>query len=148
MTGHIRLLLAAACAGALAAPTAAEAGLTGVVVDVAAGDVLKIRVRSHVLKVHLRDVDAPEPGEPYAARAQASLAEICAHATARVDDIGIEPRRHVVADIECGGVDAGAEQVRRGMAWVHEKSAPTDSPLYPLQDQARALQRGVWSVPR
>lgn len=44
----------------------------------------------------------------------------------------------------CVEVDANAEQMRRGMAWVFERYAPKDSPLYGLQSEARAAKRGLW----
>ena len=41
-------------------------------------------------------------------------------------------------------IDANAEQVRRGLAWVYDRYV-TDSDLYPLQDAARAERRGLWA---
>jgi endonuclease YncB( thermonuclease family) len=41
----------------------------------------------------------------------------------------------------CGGIDANAEQVRRGMAWVFDRYV-RDRSLYPLQDAARSARRG------
>lgn len=141
---RVALSLAAAC---LCLSGAVRADITGVVLDVTAGDTVHVLVREDVLKVHLRDIDAPEPGEPHAARARASLEELCEHKPVLLEDFGIEPRRHVVADALCAGVDAGVEQVRRGMAWVHEKSAPADSPLRALEREAKAHGRGVWGSP-
>lgn len=48
----------------------------------------------------------------------------------------------------CAGVDANAEQVRRGMAWVYVKYAPKDSPLYAIQAEARVARRGLWQDAR
>ena len=42
------------------------------------------------------------------------------------------------------GIDANAEQVRRGMAWVFDRYVK-DRSLYPLQDAARAARRGLWA---
>ena len=36
----------------------------------------------------------------------------------------------------CAGVDANAEQVRRGWAWVYIQYAPKNSPLYALEREA------------
>lgn len=44
----------------------------------------------------------------------------------------------------CAGIDANAEQVRRGMAWVFDRYVK-DRALYPLQDAARAQRLGLWS---
>ena len=42
-------------------------------------------------------------------------------------------------------IDANTEQVRRGMAWVFDRYAPPDSPLYSVQEEARATRRGLWA---
>ena len=44
----------------------------------------------------------------------------------------------------CGGIDANAEQVRRGMAWVFDRYVK-DRGLYPLQERARAQRLGLWA---
>ena len=49
--------------------------------------------------------------------------------------------------VSCAGVDANAEQVRRGMAWVYVRYAPKYSPLYAVQAEARAARRGLWHDP-
>ena len=41
-------------------------------------------------------------------------------------------------------IDANAEQVRRGLAWVYDRYV-TDPDLYPLQDAARTERRGLWA---
>lgn len=45
-------------------------------------------------------------------------------------------------------VDANAEQVRRGMAWVSPKSTQPGSLLYELEAYARVRGIGLWSDPR
>jgi len=50
-----------------------------------------------------------------------------------------------LARVTCAGVDANAEQVRRGWAWVFIRYAPKDSPLYRLEAEARADKRGLWA---
>jgi endonuclease YncB( thermonuclease family) len=46
--------------------------------------------------------------------------------------------------IWCAGIDANAEQVRRGMAWVFDRYV-TDLSLYRLQEAARSSRLGLWS---
>jgi endonuclease YncB( thermonuclease family) len=43
-----------------------------------------------------------------------------------------------------GGIDANAEHVRRGMAWVFDRSVK-DRSLYRLQNAARADRIGLWA---
>ena len=52
--------------------------------------------------------------------------------------------RYRIGTVTYAGIDANAEQVRRGMAWVYDRYARQDSPLYALQDQARAIKAGLW----
>lgn len=47
------------------------------------------------------------------------------------------------ARVTCDGVDANAEQVKRGMAWVYDRYV-TDKSLYAVQDIARAGHLGLW----
>jgi endonuclease YncB( thermonuclease family) len=49
-----------------------------------------------------------------------------------------------IAAVWCGGIDANAEQVRRGMAWVF-RGYVKDRSLYPLQDAARSSRIGLWA---
>jgi endonuclease YncB( thermonuclease family) len=48
-----------------------------------------------------------------------------------------------VARVECDGVDASAEQIRSGMAWVFDRYV-SDSALYEMQAVARGERRGLW----
>ena len=41
-------------------------------------------------------------------------------------------------------IDANAEEVHCGMAWVFECYAAKDSPLYAVQAEARLARRGLW----
>lgn len=51
-----------------------------------------------------------------------------------------------VARVVCAGVDANAEQVRRGMAWVYDRYV-TDRSLYLVQDEAQSTRVGLWADP-
>jgi endonuclease YncB( thermonuclease family) len=50
----------------------------------------------------------------------------------------------VLGRVECKGMDANTEQVRRGMAWVYDRYV-TDRSLYALQNEARAAHLGLWA---
>jgi len=130
------------------APGAARADFVGRVVKVSDGDTLTVLVERKEIKVRLDSIDAPELRQPYGRRAQQSLAELCAARTARVVERGHDRYGRTVGRIACDGVDANAEQVRRGMAWVFERYAPRNSPLYGLQGDARLNRRGLWSEPQ
>lgn len=122
-----------------------EAGeLSGLVVGVHDGDTLTVLVSREQIKVRLLDIDAPERKQPFGTRSTQSLAELCAGKDARVEGKGADRYGRTLGRVICAGVDANAEQVRRGMAWVYVKYAPKDSRLYQLQREARLDRRGLW----
>lgn len=49
-----------------------------------------------------------------------------------------------VAWVTCGGVNANAEQVRRGMAWVYTRYQ-TDRRLTQHETAAREQKAGLWA---
>src|SRR5687768_13676460 len=139
----MRALLFSIVVFAVALPARAE--LVGRVVNVSDGDTLTLLVDTKQVRVRLDAIDAPERGQAYGRRAQESLAELCAKRTARVVPKGLDRYGRTVGVIVCDGVDASSEQVKRGMAWVFDRYAPRNSPLYGLQREAQATRRGLRS---
>jgi endonuclease YncB( thermonuclease family) len=131
----------------LAFAPGAAAEFVGRVVHVSDGDTLTVLVDRKQVRVRLDSIDAPELGQPFGKRSQQSLAELCAAKTAHVVEKGLDRYGRTIGWIVCGGVDANAEQVRRGMAWVFVRYARADSPLYALQGDARWTRRGLWADP-
>jgi endonuclease YncB( thermonuclease family) len=126
------------------APWAAASELVGRVVSIQDGDTLTILVSQKQMRVRLVDIDAPERKQPFGTRSRQSLSEMCAGKEARVIEQGNDRYGRTLGRVICAGVDANAEQVRRGMAWVYVRYAPADSPLYAVQAEARAARRGLW----
>jgi endonuclease YncB( thermonuclease family) len=133
-----KLLLLAA----LVLPLAARAQIVGQVVGVSDGDTLVVKIDRQVLKIHVRSIDAPELGQPYGERAWQSLAQMCDARTVSLDDLGIGKDRRVFGGVECAGVDAAAEQVKRGLAWSTARDSA--SPLRELEAQAQNEHKGLW----
>jgi endonuclease YncB( thermonuclease family) len=127
------LLARAVCAGELAGP----------VVGIQDGYTLTVLVSRKQIKVRLTEIDAPERKQPFGTRSKQSLAELCAGKDARVAEQGKDRYGRSLGRVYCAGVDANAEQVRRGMAWVFDRYV-TDRALYPVQEEARAARRGLW----
>jgi endonuclease YncB( thermonuclease family) len=109
----------------------AQADFIGRVVRIHDGDTLTVLVDQQQIRVRLESIDAPELKQAFGRRSKESLGQLCG--------LGWET---------CGGVDANREQVRRGMAWVFKRYAPTNSPLYQLQHEAQGMRRGLWNDPR
>jgi len=122
----------------------AAADLEGRVIAVPDGDTLTIRVGGENLRVGLDGVDAPEIGQAYGKSARRSLAQLCRGKDASVVERGKDEDGRILGSVRCGELDANAEQVRRGMAWVHLRYLPLGSPLYEFEANARLRRVGLW----
>lgn len=124
--------------------------LACLVVGVADGDTLTARCdvdgEPVTVTVRLSQIDAPEKRQPWGDRSREHLAALCFNKPATVHEETRDRNRRMVARVVCAGVDANAEQVREGMAWVFDRYV-TDRSLYAVQDNAREARRGVWRDP-
>jgi endonuclease YncB( thermonuclease family) len=127
----------------LAQPAWAEV-VVGKVVRVSDGDTLTLLVDRKQLKVRLIEIDAPESKQAFGERSRKSLGEMCAGQQATVRYSTRDKYGRVLGRVQCQGVDANAEQVRRGMAWVYDRYV-TDRNLYALQSDARTAHLGLWA---
>lgn len=117
------------------------------VIAIADGDTLTCMTPdASRIRVRLAQIDAPESNQPYGRLSSASLHELCYMAYAALSVDGKDRYSRTIAQITCNGINANAEQVRRGMAWVYDKYA-TEQSLYRKQAHARASQRGLWHDP-
>ena len=135
------MTVVAFCTGAA---TAAGAELQGRVVAVHDGDTLTVRLDGSRVSVRLDGVDAPELTQPYGKSARRSLAQLCRGKDAKLAERGKDDEGRILASVTCGEVDVNAEQVRRGMAWVHLRYLPLGSPLYEFEANARLRRVGLW----
>ena len=129
---------------AAAIPVGVAAGVVGKVVGIADGDTLTVLHELEPIKVRLAEVDAPEKGQPFGQRSRQSLAELCFQRMAVVSVRGRDRYGRTIGVVHCEGVNAGSEQLRRGLAWVYTRFA-TDPALMPLQEEAQNARRGLWS---
>jgi endonuclease YncB( thermonuclease family) len=112
------------------------------------GDTIKVRCgEGDQLTIRLSGIDAPEKAQPYGQRSKEALSALCYQVQATITPKTKDRYGRTVADVECRGKDAGAEQVRTGMAWVYVKYAKGYEALYPLQDAAKAAKLGLWADP-
>jgi len=96
-------------------------------------------------RVRLVEIDAPERAQAFGNRSKQSLSERCFNKAAKLDETGKDRYGRILARVYCDGVDANAEQVRRGMAWVYERCAPKNLPLYGVHTEAKAAKHGLWA---
>ena len=127
----------------LAAASVTYADFTGKVVAVADGDTITVLHERVQVKVRLTEIDAPEKKQAFGNRSKQSLSDLCFGKTATLADKGKDRYGRTLARVTCDGVDANAEQVKRGMAWVYDRYV-TDKGLYAVQDVARAGRLGLW----
>lgn len=137
------MLLKVAALVLCAGPAMAQS-FTAHVASVHDGDTLTVQAGERRMKLHLAEVDAPELRQSYGQRSRQSLADLCFDKSAQVTLLGRDSRGSI-AQVVCDGVDAGADQVQRGMAWVFQRHARTDSPLHFLEDEAQRHREGLWA---
>ena len=114
------------------------------IVGVTDGDTLTARCDQQTVKIRLAEIDAPEKAQPFGARSKEHLSDLCFDVEAEVYPQTTDRYGRTVARVTCDGVDASAEQVRSGMAWVYDKYV-LDKSLYVIQDDAKVARRGLWS---
>ena len=112
------------------------------------GDTLTVLIDRRQVKVRLADIDAPESKQTFGTRSRQSLAALCFNKEARLETQGKDRYGRIVATVYCAEANANAVQVQQGMAWVFERYASRGSPLYALQNEAKAAKRGLWGDPR
>ncbi len=121
----------------------AYADFTGMVVSVADGDTITVLRDRTQVKVRLLEIDAPEKAQAFGTKSKESLSEMCLGKAAELADKGKDRYGRTLARVSCDGVDANADQVRRGMAWVYDRYV-TDKTLYAVQEEAKEERRGLW----
>lgn len=118
--------------------------IDGHVVAIADGDTLTVLRGHEQIRIRLTEIDAPEKAQAFGQRSKESLARLCFNKPVKVIERGQDGYGRTLGRVWCGGVDANAEQVRTGMAWVYDRYA-TDKALYPLQEDAKRSGRGLWA---
>ena len=120
---------------------------SGQVVAIHDGDTLTVLRQGRAVKVRLHAIDAPEERQPFGQQSRKSLSRLCYGRYARIEPAGEDKYERTLARVSCGGVEANAEQLRRGMAWHYVKYSD-DADLQRLEDQARRQRLGLWSASR
>jgi endonuclease YncB( thermonuclease family) len=138
------IVLFAALAALVA--NAAHADFRGRVVAVHDGDTISVRVGQRPVRVRLAGVDAPERGQPFANASRHALEALVAAKEVQVVERGRDGYGRVLGVVIVGVIDANAEQVRTGYAWVYRRFE-RDARLLALEAEARAARRGLWRDP-
>lgn len=116
----------------------------GQIIRVSDGDTLTILKGQEKIKIRLAEIDAPEKAQPFGQQSKQSLSDLCLGKPARIEDKGHDRYGRTIGRVWCAGIDANAEQVQQGMAWVYDRYV-TDRSMYALQTAAQINKRGLWS---
>jgi endonuclease YncB( thermonuclease family) len=98
------------------------------------------------VKIRLVEIDAPEASQNFGQKSKKSLSDICFKKPVVVVEKGKDKYKRTLARLFCYGVDANAEQVKRGMAWAFQKYI-TDQNIDLLDKAARKKKVGLWQDP-
>ena len=114
------------------------------VIRVKDGDSLVVDSNGRQVEVRLADIDTPEYNQPRGDEAHAALRSLVDGKEVRLELVGGDAYRRIVAHVFLGDLDVNAELVRRGLAWVRRAYDPAPS-LVALEDGARRAERGLWA---
>lgn len=121
-----------------------------IAVAITDGDTLKARCGEpgayEQITVRISAIDAPEKAQPFGQVSRQHLAQLCFQQQATIKPRSRDRYGRTVADVECQGQDVATEQVRSGLAWYYVRYGKGYEHLQPLQDDAQAARRGLWSV--
>lgn len=116
------------------------------VVEIMDGDTvgaLRIDTRGYV-KIRLAEIDAPEKAQAFGNQSKKSLSDLVFSKVVRVNVQTTDRYGRLVARLYAGETDVNAAQLRAGLAWVYTQYS-RDAKLPPIEAEARAARRGLWS---
>ena len=118
---------------------------SGEVIGIADGDTLTVLTETNQQqRIRLAEIDAPEKRQPFGTKSRQSLSDLCFGKKAEVTARATDRYKRIVAHVRCAGIDANAEQIKRGMAWVYRRYAK-DHNMYVLEQGAKGAKQGLWA---
>lgn len=131
------------------AAVAIAATLQVKVTEVHSGNTLVVSNTSRAMKVRLKGIAPPEPGQPFSDVAREHLKELVVNKAVALDYTNLSDG-YFEAKLTLNGIDVGSQMLRDGVAWYDQKNVhgltPAERELYASCEQAaRAEKRGLWS---
>lgn len=114
------------------------------VLRVTDGDSIVVESANNQVEVRIADIDAPEIDQPYGKAAKKALDDLVGGRQVRLELVGGDAYRRIVANVFVEERDVAAELVGKGFAWVRRAYAPA-SPLIGLEEAARHARLGLWA---
>jgi endonuclease YncB( thermonuclease family) len=119
----------------------------GKVVGVTDGDTLTVLVDQTQLKVRLAEIDTPERGQPWGARAKQALSDLVFGRSVKIEVQDTDRYGRAIARLHRDGLDVNRTLVRQGHAWVYRQYSQ-DASLLEDENDAHEARRGLWSLPQ
>ncbi|WP_238384311.1 thermonuclease family protein [Teichococcus vastitatis] len=137
----LRLLLVSAVLLLFSFPALA-AELRGEVVGISDGDTLTLLTPDkRQARVRLAEIDAPESRQPWGSRAQQALSALVFRKAVVVAVQDTDRYGRTVGTVWVGRLNANAEMIRQGHAWVYRQYL-RDRSLLALEDEVRQASAG------
>jgi micrococcal nuclease len=121
--------------------------LAGTVTRVIDGDTIEVQLGKRRIPVHLRGIDAPEPGQPWCKEATAALAQMVLNQDVDLEPFGLDDLNRRTTIVFVGEEEVGAAMVRDGNAWADRRHlSASDTELCELEADARERKVGLWAL--
>jgi micrococcal nuclease len=114
------------------------------VIAVIDGDTLVVLHQNRKITVRLAGIDAPEQTQPFGPASRAALLALVLRKDVQVTTKTVDDYGRTVAIVHAGKINAGEEQVRRGLAWEYSRFH-SDKALMALQTEAQRARAGLWT---
>lgn len=116
---------------------------SGEVVRVMDGDTIEVLHNRRAIRVRLANIDAPEKSQAYGSKSRDYLGDMIFRQAVDVEDLGQDKYGRVIGVVYLGNMNANAEMVRAGMAWVY-RFYNADPSLLALEENAKRARMGLW----
>lgn len=142
-----RYLLLYLLLAALPVQPALGADFVARVLMVHEGDQLMIYHQGRKDRIHLKDIDCPNPKQPYGKQAKHVTAAYVGNREVVVRDLTRDRQGRMVADILLpNGKLLTHELIKEGLAWAQPETANAQT-MKDMEELARAAGKGLWSEP-
>ena len=123
--------------------------LSGKVVDVAAGDLITVKVGREYIKVRLAEIDCPEPKQPFGNEARKFILRLAYNKKVTLKYEMTDLYNRVIADVVLqGGPNLNETLIEEGLAWHYKVRHQINPKLAHLEYQAWSMKMGLWMDPK
>ena len=119
----------------------------GIVVSIADGDTVTLKVNDTTHKIRLAEIDTPERDQPYGLAATSALTDLLLGNQVRVKVVKENDQYgRVIGRIFIEQKDVSAHMIQEGHAMVYRRYL-TDKSLLQLEANAKYKKLGLWGLP-